>query len=106
MQAELDGVLSQLRDERERKATLEQRASELAASEARAETEAAVWREAHAAGSAKALALEADKGALSAGLRGIDGGRRRRWERHGQRPPQWRERRRQRSGNDSDGSGG
>ena len=44
MRAELDGMLAQLREAREREGALEQRAAELVASEVRAKTEATVWK--------------------------------------------------------------
>lgn len=68
LRAERDGLAAQLRRAREQSATLEQRATELVSSEAKAETEASVWREAHQSAANAAMALEADKGQLAAAL--------------------------------------
>jgi hypothetical protein len=68
LRAEGDGVRGQLRDAIETSSTLRERANVMGDRQARAETEAGVWREAHDAAAARALSLESDKGRLSASL--------------------------------------
>ena len=68
LRADAEGARAQLQEASDVSEELKRWAEALGDKHARAETEAAVWREAHAALSARAMSLEADKGKLLSAL--------------------------------------
>ncbi len=70
LQSELHTTRTQLSDAEGRVSAYQRRSEALFENEAKAATQATVWREAHATASTKAMALESDKGHLTAELEG------------------------------------
>ena len=68
LRTQAESAKHQLAEEAKQSREMRLRAEEMSDKHARAESEASVWKEAHAAAAARALELESDKGKISAAL--------------------------------------